>query len=59
MMNKKGVIAIVLIAVLLAAPAYAKDQLKPLTIQLNWVTNVQFAGVLLAKERGWYKEAGI
>jgi len=37
----------------------AKEPLQPMTIRLNWVTNVQFAGVLLAKERGWYEEAGI
>ncbi len=39
--------------------ALAEEPLQPLTIQLNWVTNVEFAGVLLAKERGWYEEAGI
>ncbi|MDM8550265.1 ABC transporter substrate-binding protein [Desulfobacterales bacterium HSG2] len=37
----------------------AKEPLQPMTIRLNWVTNVQFAGVLLAKERGWYEEQGI
>ncbi len=30
-----------------------------MTIRLNWVTNVEFAGILLAQERGWYAEAGI
>ncbi|MDM8544603.1 ABC transporter substrate-binding protein [Desulfococcaceae bacterium HSG9] len=59
MRKTKWVVAIVLIPVLLASPAYAKEQLKPLTIQLNWVTNVQFAGVLLAKKRGWYEATGI
>ena len=58
-MKKKWAIAIVLITVLLAVPMYAKEQLKPLTIQLNWIKNVEFAGVLLAKKRGWYEEAGI
>ena len=58
-MKIKWTVAIVMIAVLSASPAYAKDQLKPLTVQLNWVKNVQFAGVLLAKERGWYETAGI
>lgn len=37
----------------------AKAPLQPMTIRLNWVTNVQFAGILVAKERGWYEEAGI
>jgi NitT/TauT family transport system substrate-binding protein len=29
------------------------------TVQLDWVANVQFAGVLVAKEKGWYDEAGL
>ncbi|MDM8551375.1 ABC transporter substrate-binding protein [Desulfobacterales bacterium HSG2] len=37
----------------------AKEPLQPVTIQLNWVTNAEFAGILLAKDRGWYEEAGI
>jgi len=59
MIKIKWVITIVQIVVLSAVPAYAKNQLRPLTIQLNWVTNVEFAGVLLAKKRGWYEKAGI
>jgi NitT/TauT family transport system substrate-binding protein len=35
------------------------EPLSPLTIQLNWLPNIQFAGILLAKESGWYTEAGI
>lgn len=31
----------------------------PLTVQLDWIPNVQFAGVLVAKEKGWYGEAGL
>ena len=31
----------------------------PLTIQFDWIANAQFAGVLVAKERGWYDEAGL
>jgi len=34
-------------------------ELQPITIQLHWVTNAEFAGVLLAKEQGWYAEAGL
>ena len=37
----------------------AKEPLQPVTIQLNWLANVEFAGVLLAKERGWYEDTGI
>jgi NitT/TauT family transport system substrate-binding protein len=47
------------IMVLCVGQGYAAEQLQPMTIQLNWLPNVQFAGVLLAKEKGWYQEAGI
>ncbi len=42
-----------------AINGYAKEPLVPVTIQLNWVPNVEFAGILIAKEKGWYEEAGI
>jgi len=58
-MKMKQVYTILISIMLLTAPLYAKEQLKPLTIQLNWVKNVEFAGLLLAKKRGWYEEAGI
>ncbi|OQX23374.1 MAG: hypothetical protein BWK80_26370 [Desulfobacteraceae bacterium IS3] len=42
-----------------AINGYAKEPLQPVTVQLNWVPNVQFAGILVAKEKGWYEESGI
>jgi len=42
-----------------AAGGYAAEPLEPLTVQLNWMPNVQFAGILLAKDKGWYEAAGI
>jgi len=33
--------------------------LTPVRVQLDWIANVQFAGLLLAVERGWYREAGL
>ena len=48
-----------LIVALCSGQGIAKEPPQPVTIQLNWVTNVEFAGILLAKERGWYEEAGI
>ena len=48
-----------LIVAICSGHGIAKEPPQPVTIQLNWVTNVQFAGVLLARERGWYEEAGI
>jgi ABC-type nitrate/sulfonate/bicarbonate transport system substrate-binding protein len=31
----------------------------PVTVQLDWIANAQFAGVLVAKDKGWYDEAGL
>ena len=33
--------------------------LVPVDVQLDWKANAQFAGLLLAKENGWYAEAGL
>ncbi len=40
----------------LAAPARAAD---PLTLQLKWVAQAQFAGYYVALDKGYYKEAGL
>lgn len=31
----------------------------PVTVQLDWKPTAQFAGLLVARERGWYREAGM
>ncbi len=36
--------------------AFAEDKL---TLQLKWVTQAQFAGYYVAKDKGFYKEAGL
>ncbi len=33
--------------------------MKPLRLQLDWLPNAQFAGILYAYEKGWYQKAGI
>ena len=39
-----------------AAPAHAEDKV---TLQLKWVAQAQFAGYFIAKDKGFYKEAGL
>lgn len=39
-----------------AASAHAAD---PLTLQLKWVTQAQFAGYYVAKDKGFYEEEGL
>ena len=41
---------------LLAGAAHAAD---PLTLQLKWVTQAQFAGYYVAKDKGFYEEEGL
>ena len=41
-----------------AAGAFAQD-LDPLTFQLKWVNQGQFAGYLVAKDLGYYEEEGL
>ena len=56
MKTKLTVVAGVLLGVALAQPARAAD---PVTIQLKWVTQAQFAGYYVAKAKGFYKDAGL
>ena len=46
----------VLLGVALAQPARAAD---PVTLQLKWVTQAQFAGYYVAKAKGFYKDDGL
>ena len=39
-----------------ARPARRRDKV---TLQLKWVTQAQFAGYYVAKDKGFYKEAGL
>ncbi len=35
------------------------EKLTPVTFQLDWKFNVQFAGILVAKEKGYYRDLGL
>ena len=59
MVMKKNVCSLICVLMLFWAVQSNAEPLEPLTIQLNWFPTVQFAGILLAKERGWYEESGI
>ncbi|MDR3435019.1 ABC transporter substrate-binding protein [Telmatospirillum sp.] len=55
-MTAFGKIALVAALVGFSATASAADKL---TLQLKWVTQAQFAGYYVAKEKGFYKDAGL
>jgi len=58
-MKNFGIMLCLFSMIMCSGAAAADDALQPMTIRLNWAPNVQFAGILLAQERGWYEDAGI
>lgn len=56
---KNTIVLSLLCIVIMAGTGYAEQSLEPLTIQLDWFNYAKFSGIFLAKERGWYEEAGI
>jgi NitT/TauT family transport system substrate-binding protein len=55
-MRKAILSALGLAAALFAVPALAAD---PVTLQLKWVTQAQFAGYLVAEAKGYYDEENL
>ena len=55
-MKRLALTAALLALGLSADPASAAD---PVTLQLKWVTQGQFAGYYVAKDKGFYEEAGL
>jgi len=56
MMKKLLLGATALSMVMMSATAFAKDKV---TLQLKWVTQAQFAGYYVAKDKGFYDAAGL
>lgn len=59
-----GAVVVLLVGALLAACASSPTPMptattEPITLQLQWVTQAQFAGYYVALEKGWYAEEGI
>ncbi len=55
----KKLIASVLAASALSLGGFSAQAADKVTLQLKWVTQAQFAGYYVAKEKGYYKEAGL
>ena len=53
---RKFVLGMMALAGLGVASAHAADKV---TLQLKWVTQAQFAGYYVAKDKGFYKDAGL
>lgn len=50
---------LVFLLLLLTLPLAAQESLKKVTLQLSWFDQFQFAGYYMAKEKGFYKAAGL
>lgn len=48
-----------ILSILALALRVSAAEAVPVTFQLDWKPTAQFAGLLMARERGWYREAGI
>ena len=48
-----------LLSLLFYSSIFAKENLEPVAIQLQWKHQFEFAGFYMAKEKGYYKKAGL
>jgi len=55
----KARIAALAVAMGLAGVSQAGQAADPMTLQLKWVTQAQFAGYFVAKDKGYYDEVGL
>jgi NitT/TauT family transport system substrate-binding protein len=62
-MKKKRLAAIIFGLVFLTAcisrPSTPGTGLQPVSLQLQWITQAQFAGYYVALDKGWYREEGL
>ncbi|MBV5278497.1 MAG: ABC transporter substrate-binding protein, partial [Campylobacteraceae bacterium] len=57
-MNKRHTLLLFLGALLLPSFLFGKP-LEDITLQLRWLHQFQFAGYYMAKEKGYYRDAGL
>ncbi len=53
------IVAVFLVSLLACTPKTPVAGLQPVTLQLQWVTQAQFAGYYVARDKGWYEEEGL
>ena len=58
-LSKTATLSLIGLALMLLHPLSNADPLVPITVQLDWLENAQYAGLLVAKEKGWYAEQGL
>ena len=55
----KNLFRIIIILFFLSSTTFANSATKNITLQLSWFDQFQFAGYYVAKEKGFYKDAGL
>ena len=55
----KKILSIFSILLVLSVQSYAKKEFDKVSIQLNWKYQFEFAGYIMAKEKGFYKDVGL
>ena len=62
-MRRRLVLSALVLAGILLAPAAAPSTraagMTSVSIYLNWLTNVEFAGIWVAQQKGWWQQAGL
>ncbi|MDB9313766.1 ABC transporter substrate-binding protein [Spirulina sp. CS-785/01] len=58
-MKRRQLLSVFPLLLLSRFPSQLAATIPPLTLQLDWKFNAQFAGVLLADYRGYYRDAGL
>ena len=62
-MFRRLAVSALLLASTLISPAtraiHAAPALTPVSIALNWLTNVEFGGIWVAQQKGWWQQAGL
>lgn len=56
---KKFMMAAACAATVAGAPVFAETDANAVTLQLQWVTQSQFAGYYVAQEKGYYEDEGL
>ena len=61
---KKRILVIIAVCLLslpacLSRPSTPAPMLRPVSLQLQWVTQAQFAGYYVALDKGWYQDEGL
>ncbi len=49
----------ILAVMVMGSAAQATEELRPVTLMLNWTPNNHHAGIYVAKAEGWYEDAGL